>query len=219
MSMPPLELVIFDCDGVLVDTEPVSNRILANAIREAGLSMSAEEVASTFEGMRLDDIAIEVERRLGKRLGEGWIAAFERRRAKEFSRGVEAIHDVADALARIKGAGIKTCVASQASREKIELTLGLSALIEHFESDELFSSRMVEKGKPHPDLFLLAARSMQSRPATSVVVEDGALGAQAGRRAGMRVLGYAPDGRGGHLAQEGARTFESMADLPRLLGL
>jgi beta-phosphoglucomutase-like phosphatase (HAD superfamily) len=96
------DLVIFDCDGVLVDTEPVSNRVMAGAISEAGLPMTTEEVSAAFEGMRLDDIAAEVEMRLGKKLP-------------------------ARPLASIDAARIWVCVASQASREKVELTLGLSA--------------------------------------------------------------------------------------------
>jgi HAD superfamily hydrolase (TIGR01509 family) len=213
------ELVIFDCDGVLVDSEPVSNRVMAEAIGEAGLAMSAQEVADAFEGMRLDDIAAEVEERIGKRLPEGWVVDFEDRRAVEFQKGVEAISGVEAVLGAIHAAGIRTCVASQASRQKMELTLGLSGLIEHFEESSLFSSRMVERGKPYPDLFLLAAGSMGSRPAGCVVIEDGVLGARAGRLAGIDVLGYAPDGKGERLAREGAKTFESMAELPSLIGL
>ena len=213
------ELVIFDCDGVLVDTEPVSNRVMAEMIREAGVAMSVEEVTEAFAGMRLDDIALGVEERLGKSLPEGWVIAFEERRANEFRKGVEAIPGVADALTVIDAAGIQTCVASQASLQKMKLTLGLSGLIEHFKESSLFSSRMVERGKPYPDLFLLAARSMGFQPARCVVVEDGALGVCAGRRAGMNVLGYAADGKGERLARKGATTFESMARLPALLGL
>lgn len=213
------ELVIFDCDGVLVETEPTSNRVMAEAIGEAGLEISVGEVTQAFEGMRLDDIATAVEKRLGRKLPDGWVASFEQRRALEFRKGVEAVPGVADALVAIGAAGIRTCVASQASRKKMELTLGLSGLIEHFEPTSLFSSRMVEHGKPHPDLFLLAAGSMGAPPSECVVVEDGVLGARAGRLAKMEVLGYAPDDRAERLAEEGARTFESMAELPALLGL
>lgn len=215
----PPGLVIFDCDGVLVNTEPISNRVMTDAISETGLKMNIEEVTEAFEGMRLDDIAAALEERLGKRLPEGWVVAFEERRAAEFRKGVEAIPGVAEALASISAAGLQVCVASQASQEKMKLTLGLSGLIENFAKGSLFSARMVEQGKPHPDLFLLAARSMGFQPAGCVVVEDGVLGVRAGRVAGMEVLGYAPDGRGDRLASEGARTFASMAELPRLLGL
>lgn len=215
----PLGLVIFDCDGVLVDSEPISNRVLAEAITDAGLVMSAEEVAEAFEGMQLDDIAAEVASRLGKKLPVTWVEAFEEQRAIEFKKGLDAVQGVADVLTQIRAAGVAICVASQASREKVELTLGLSGLTGHFESKALFSSRMVARGKPHPDLFLLAARSMGADISRCVVVEDGVLGTKGARLAGMRVLGYSPDGKGGCLADEGATTFESMAELPALLGI
>jgi HAD superfamily hydrolase (TIGR01509 family) len=215
----PPGLVIFDCDGVLVDSEPISNRVLAEAITEAGLVMSAEEVAEAFEGMRLDDIAAEVASRLGKKLPVTWVEAFEEQRAIELKKGLDAVQGVAEALTQIRAAGVAICVASQASREKVELTLGLSGLTGHFEFKALFSSRMVARGKPHPDLFLLAARSMGADVSRCVVVEDGVLGAKGARLAGMRVLGYSPDGKGGRLADQGATTFESMAELPALLGI
>ncbi|MGN6274687.1 MAG: HAD family hydrolase [Solirubrobacterales bacterium] len=212
-------LVIFDCDGVLVDTEPVSNRVMAEAITEAGLPMSADAVADAFEGMRLDDIAAAVEKELGASLPSGWVPAFEERRAIEFRKGVEAVPGVATALDQVAAAGIPICVASQASRQKTELTLGLSGLIDHFEEGALFSSRMVERGKPHPDLFLLAARSMGCEPSETVVVEDGVPGARAGRLAGMTVLGYASSGSADRLVAEGATVFRSMTELPSLLSL
>jgi HAD superfamily hydrolase (TIGR01509 family) len=213
------ELVIFDCDGVLVDSEPTSNRVMAGAIAEAGLPMTAEEVTGSFAGMRLDEIAAAVEKRLGESLPEGWIEAFEERRAAEFQKGLDPIPGAAGALGRITDAGITICVASQARREKTELTLGLTGLIEHFAPDALFSSRMVPRGKPHPDLFLYAAETMGADPDSCVVVEDGFLGVRAGRLAGMRVLGYSPGGQGERLTREGATVFTSMEELPALLGL
>jgi HAD superfamily hydrolase (TIGR01509 family) len=219
-SRAQAELVIFDCDGVLVNSEPISNRVLAEAIGEAGLTMSTEEVARGFEGMRLRDIQAAVERRLGRSLPSGWLASFERRRATEFAAGLDAIPGVVEALAELSEAGLAMCVASQASREKVELVLGLAGLAGHFQADALFSSQMVERGKPHPDLFLLAASSMGSQPARCVVIEDGALGVRAARLAGMRALGYAPEDEASErLRQEGAVTFASMADLAVLLGL
>ncbi len=212
-------LVIFDCDGVLVDSEPVSNRVLAATISEAGLEIEPGAVAREFEGMRLGEIVARIGERLGKPLPDGWIVDFEARRAAEFEKGLDAIPGVADALKSIRGAGIPVCVASQASLEKTELTLGLTGLARNFGPGSLFSSQMVANGKPDPDLFLLAARTMGCAPERCVVVEDGAPGARAGRLARMRVLGYSPAGDDGRLAREGAETFTSMAELPVLLGL
>jgi HAD superfamily hydrolase (TIGR01509 family) len=212
-------LVIFDCDGVLVDSEPTSTRVLASAITRAGVPMSADDVARSFEGMRLRDIQVEVEKRLGCRLPEGWLAEFEAERAAAFKKGLAAIPGVADVLSQSRAGGVPMCVASQARREKTKLTLGLAGLDHFFPTSSLFSSTMVERGKPHPDLFLLAAESMGFEPAECVVVEDGVPGVQAGRRAGMRVLGYAPGTSAERLGQAGAHVFRSMAGLPPLLGL
>lgn len=216
---PQRYLVIFDCDGVLVDSEPISNRILAAAITSAGLPMALEEVARSFESWRLRDIQAEVERRLGTRLPSGWLAEFEADRAAAFEEGLRAVPGILEVLAQADESGLPMCVASQASREKMTLTLGLTGLGDFFPGPTLFSSTMVERGKPHPDLFLLAADSMGFEPAQCVVVEDGVPGVEAGRRAGMKVLGYAPADSVDRLRRAGAETFTSMADLPPLLGL
>lgn len=214
------DAVLFDCDGVLVDSEAISNRILADAIAEAGLPIAAETVARTFEGMRLDDIQAGVEGQLGRSLPDGWLSAFEARREAAFREGIEPIPGVAGALARLREAQVALCVASQASREKVVLTLGLTGLAEHFAAEALFSSRMVARGKPDPELFLLAAAKMEVDPTRCVVVEDGVLGVRAARAAGMRVLGYAPAARRvGLLQGEGAEILRSMAELPARLGL
>lgn len=211
--------MIFDCDGVLVDSEATSNRILAEAITEAGLPLDAETVARTFEGMRLEDIQAAVEGRFGRSLPAGWLAAFEARRAAAFREGIDAIPGTAQALEQFRAAQVPICVASQASVEKTELTLGLTGLLEHFEGEALFSSRMVARGKPHPDLFLFAAAAMNVDPTRCVVVEDGVLGVRAARAARMRVLGYAPDGRAGRLEGAGAEILLSMSELPGRLSL
>lgn len=217
--MEPAGLVIFDCDGVLVDSEPISNRVLACAVSDASLPMSAEEAPRISEGMTLRDIQAEVERRLGRGLPASWLPRFEEDRAAAFKGVLEAVSGIAGVLSVLGAAEVPMCVASQASREKIELTLGLTGLLPHFLPGALFSSRMVARAKPHPDLFLHAAGSMGVDPGRCVVVEDGVLGVRGAQLAGMRALGYAPDGDAQRLAREGAATFSSMAELPALLGL
>lgn len=212
-------LLIFDCDGVLVDTEPTSNRVLARAITEGGLPMQAKEVAEVFEGMRLADIQAEVEKRLGGPLRRGWLADFEAERAAAFEQGLAPIPGVTEVLASGAAAGAPMCVASQARREKTELTLRLAGLDRFFPAPALFSSTMVERGKPHPDLFLFAAEAMGFEPAECTVVEDGVPGVEAGRRAGMRVLGYGPGLKRERLESAGAEVFASMADLHPLFDL
>jgi len=216
-QVPP-PLVIFDCDGVLVDSEPTSNRVLAAAISEAGLAIEPDEVEREFEAMRLADIQARVEERLGRPLGAGWLVDFERRRETAFREGIDPVAGVEDVVRELCAAGRPICVASQARREKTELTLGLTGLRTYFDDAALFSSTMVARGKPHPDLFLHAAATMGFEPARCVVVEDAVPGVEAALAAGMAALGYAPPGSDDRLARAGARTFSSMADLPELLG-
>lgn len=213
----PAPLVIFDCDGVLVDTEPTSNRVLAAAISEAGLAIEAGEIWEEFEAMRLADVQARVEERLGRALGESWLPDFEARRAAAFKEGLDPIPGVEEVLQDLRATGRQICVASQARREKMELTLSLTGLSGYFDDKSLFSSTLVERGKPHPDLLLYAAKEKGFEPAHCVVVEDAVPGVRAARAAGMPVFGYAPEGTDDRLAVAGARVFSSMAELPELL--
>jgi HAD superfamily hydrolase (TIGR01509 family) len=213
-------LVVFDCDGVLVDSEPISNRVMAAAIAELGLTMPVAQVASAFQGKLLSEIAEEVERQLGGTpLPGDWLEVFEQKRAAAFREELEPVAGAREILEALEHARLARCVATQASRAKAELTLGLTGLRHFFADDALFSSRMVARGKPHPDVFLLAARTMGHAPERCVVVEDGVGGALGARAAGMTVLGYAPDGDGAALREAGAAVFSSMSELPALLGL
>lgn len=214
-----VQLVIFDCDGVLVDTEATSNQVLAEAISAVGLPIDAGDVSRQFEAMRLAEIQTQVEERVGRRLGEKWLLDFERRREAAFREGLDAIDGVEEVLLGLHAAGRPICVASQARVEKTELTLGLTGLRDYFDDDALFSSTMVERGKPHPDLFLHAAATMGVEPSRCIVVEDAVPGVQAALAAGMPALGYAPPGSDDRLARAGARTVATMAELPGLLGV
>lgn len=213
----PAPLVIFDCDGVLVDTEPTSNRVLAAAISEAGLTIDADEVWEEFEAMRLSDVQARVEERLGRALGESWLPDFEARRVAVFEEGLDPVSGVEEVLRDLRAAGRQICVASQARREKMALTLSLTGLRGYFDDGSLFSSTLVERGKPHPDLLLYAAREKGFEPEHCVVVEDAVPGVLAAQAAGMPVFGYAPEGTDDRLAIAGARVFSSMAELPELL--
>jgi HAD superfamily hydrolase (TIGR01509 family) len=213
-------LVIFDCDGVLVDSEPTSNRVMARAIADAGLLMTPSEVAEAFQGMRLRDMQTTVEERLGRALPSSWLQTFERERAAAFERELAPVEGIAEVLRQVVDTGTCFCVASQASTTKMELTLGLTGLSPFFEEERIFSSTMVRHGKPHPDLFLLAAERMGYEPARCAVVEDGVTGVQGARRAGMTVFGYAPQEDGAQrLAAAGAEIFTSMEQLTQLLGV
>lgn len=218
--MHDLGLVIFDCDGVLVDSEPISNRVLAEMLCLEGLRMTLPQAREAFQGLRLDGVIAEAERRLGRRLHGGWLAEYERNRADAFRRELCAVAGAADAVQAVLAAGVKACVASQGKVEKTELSLQLTKLDALFSPQALFSGHDVLNGKPHPDLFLCAAAAMSVSPTRCAVVEDTPSGVIAAVSAGMRVLGYAADSDVKALRSAGAQTtFESMRELPALLGL
>ncbi len=217
--LPEPDLVIFDCDGVLVDSELISNAVLARVLTHAGLPTTTEEALATYQGLMLDDIVARAEGLHHRRLPPSFLEDFQRERALEFETHLVPVPGAEAAVRAVKAAGLAVCVASQGQVEKTELTLGLTGLRPLFDDHALFSAYGVPRGKPHPDLFLHAAETMGASPATSVVVEDSASGVQAAVAADMRVLGYAPSGDGAALRAEGAEVFGSMDELPARLGL
>jgi HAD superfamily hydrolase (TIGR01509 family) len=213
------DLVIFDCDGVLVDTEVLQVAVEARVLTELGWPMEAEEVVRRWMGRAASVQHADIVARLGDE-----VAA----RYEEISRGqihdafdrelveVEGISTLLDVLAQ---SGLPTCVASSGSRERMSRTLGLTGLAGRFEG-RIYTALEVEHGKPAPDLFLHAASEMGVAPERCVVVEDSVYGVQAGVAAGMRVLGYGTGLAGPDpLRDAGAEVFAHMSDVPGLLGL
>jgi HAD superfamily hydrolase (TIGR01509 family) len=214
-------LVIFDNDGVLVDSEEISNTVLAEMLTEHGLPTTLEESLRTYQGMMLADIATKAERQMDSSLPGDFLDRYLARRAAVFERDLKPVPGAADAVEKIRSAGIEICVASQGGANKIDRTLEICGLRPHFPDGSLFSAYDVARGKPHPDLFLHAAERMGSDPADCVVIEDSASGVQGARAAGMRVLGYAAEGGAGDaLAAAGAaEVFASMTLVPGLIGV
>lgn len=218
--MTPPELVIFDCDGVLVDTETVANHRLSAIIAEHGLDLTMAECRKRFMGRTMKsvrDMLLEEEGiDLGADFPDRWLAGLP----ELFSAGVEAIPHVREVILYLNAIDTPYCVASSAKVEKMHLTLGVSGLLPLLE-DVLYSAWMVEKGKPAPDLFLFAASELGHAPERCAVIEDSPAGALAGKTAGMRVFGYTADpltdAEG--LADAGAVLFDDMRTLPALLGL
>jgi len=207
------ELVIFDCDGVLVDSDRISLRIQAEWITDLGLPTSYEDCVRDFLGLGMPATLRVLTERLGRPLPAGWREGLDAAVRAAFERELRPIPGVVDALGRID---LPTCVASSGSQEKMRLTLGLTGLWDRF-AGRIHSADEVSRGKPAPDLFLRAASSTSTPPGRCVVVEDSPFGVIAARAAGMAVLGYAPDGSGERLQAEGAQTFTSMVELPTLL--
>jgi HAD superfamily hydrolase (TIGR01509 family) len=205
------DLVIFDCDGVLVDSEPLSNRILAERLSAIGLPTTTEQAIQDYMGRSFTAGVEKIERRLGRPVPDGWVDAYHAEVFEAFERELEAIPGLAEALDEI---ALPTCVASSSAHPRIRKALSTTGLLERFDG-RIFSATDVEHGKPAPDLFLHAAATMGAEPERCVVVEDAPAGVQAGLAAGMTVLGYAGLTRPEQL--EGARVFTSMAELPALV--
>jgi HAD superfamily hydrolase (TIGR01509 family) len=207
------ELVIFDCDGVLVDSEPLANRVFTAALHEVGLPLSYQEVCATFIGLSMERCIEIVEQRLGRPVPGDFVARLQARTFEAFRSSLQPVPGIVEALDRIDA---PVCVASSGEMEKMELNLGLTGLLPRFEG-RLFSATQVERGKPWPDLFLHAASTLGARPAHSAVVEDSLPGVQAARAAGMTVFAYAGPDRRVALAKAGAVVFDDMQELPSLL--
>jgi HAD superfamily hydrolase (TIGR01509 family) len=201
------ELVIFDCDGVLVDSETIGNRVLAETLTECGLPTTPEQALEFYKGRLLRDVTTRAEERHGGPLPEGWIEQFEAARATAFDNELKAIDGAREAVEAVKAAGIDVCVGTQGKRFKTEQTLGLTGLRELFEDDAIFTAYEVPRGKPFPDLFLNAARSRGSDPANTAVVEDTVLGVTAGVAAGMTVYGYAHETPAEAIEEAGGKPF------------
>lgn len=214
-------LVIFDCDGVLVDTEPLSNRCFSEALNREGLAWDVAETMRRLMGRSMKSCVEIVEAELGRRVPGDFVERLQDRTFARFrEEGVQAVPGVAEALDTLERAGLHTCVASSGDHGKMRITLGSAGLWNRFDG-RIFSSTQVPRGKPAPDLFLFAAERMGASPADSVVIEDSSAGAQAARAAGMRAYGYvgAPHTDRTGLVEAGAIVFDDMRTLPALLGV
>ncbi len=212
------ELIIFDCDGVLVDSEPIANRVMAEAVTALGWPLTTADCIARFKGHHFDTVIAVVEGRLGRPVPEDWVPDLRAATAAAFERELQLIPGVVAVLDAVAASGTATCVASQGPLEKMAVSLGVTGLRARFDG-RVFSAYQVERGKPHPDLFLFAAEAMGVAPRACVVIEDSPLGVTAAKAAGMSVLGFAPEGDGADLAAAGANLFRDMAELPALLGL
>jgi HAD superfamily hydrolase (TIGR01509 family) len=210
-------LVIFDCDGVLVDSEPISTHVLAEALTAAGVPTTPDQAYERYRGRALSDIAVDAERRTGAPLPDGFWEAFDDERARAFERSLRPISGAADTVAAVRAAGADVCVASQGRRSKTELTLRLTGLRHLFADEALFSAYDVSRGKPFPDLFLHAASVMDAPSDRCVVVEDTTIGVRAAVAAGMRAIALTDGVDAGPVRELGATPIATLAELPPLL--
>ncbi len=218
--MTPFDLVIFDCDGVLVDSEPLSNRILCEAICTLGIPMGVAETRARFVGLSMTKVVSALEAELEISLPESWLGDLQLQTFEVFRQELQPVRNVRTAIESVHEAGLQTCVASSGAPEKIAFTLGLTKLAAYFE-ERIYSAEMVSHGKPAPDLFLHAAAQMEVPPERCVVIEDSLPGVQAALAAGMEVRAYIGDVDGPHekIQALNVQTFGDMMELPNRLGL
>ena len=212
----PLRLVIFDCDGVLVDSEPVSNRIIAEDLTARGWPMRTEDATRLFVGTSLPDMRPTVEARIGRPLPADWQAVLQARIVAALAEEAVPIPGAVEALRAVEAMGMAWRVASNSSHAEMAAKfrrIGVGALV----AGRVFSFTDVKQGKPAPDLFLAAAASAGAAPAECVVIEDSVTGVQGAVAAGMDCLGFAPHGDGAALRAAGAVPFRALAELPELL--
>jgi len=223
MTIPqPPRLIIFDCDGVLVDSELISNRILATELTQHGLTLSPEDCRRCFTGISLESVKAEIKKDFGYVLPPDFESTIQALDAKTFELELKPISGIAEALRKIP---VPVCVASSGSSEKIYNSLRITGLADAF-GENLFSAAMVANGKPAPDLFNLAALRMATPAEHIVVIEDSAAGVRAAGLADMRVFGFfgashAKDDPGypAKLIDAGATVvFDDMSQLVQLLG-
>ena len=207
-------LVIFDCDGVLVDSEPLANRILSECFQAAGFPIDYDTCSRKMVGLSLQNCFKMAENWHKKPLPTDFFNTVQNRTYSAFRDKLKPIPGVRDAIESIP---LPRCVASSSEHEKIVLCLNKTRLAPLF-NDNLFSAQQVARGKPFPDLFLFAAKQMGFMPNNCVVIEDSPYGVTAARAAGMTVFGYTGSGFAEKLADEGAHIFNDMAELPQLLG-
>jgi HAD superfamily hydrolase (TIGR01509 family) len=212
------EAVLFDCDGVLVDSEPIVNRVLRDMLAERGWQLSQAECMRIFVGKAVKDERTRIERETGQPLTEEWLATFRAQRNAALAQelcvvpgaqaAVHAVHERLDA---------RIACASGADRPKLELQLRKVGLYRYFDG-RIFSGHEMPRSKPHPDVYLAAAAALAAAPQRCAVVEDTLTGAAAGLAAGATVFAYVPQGDAEAFHRAGvAAVFSDMSLLPSLL--
>jgi HAD superfamily hydrolase (TIGR01509 family) len=219
-TAPALALVIFDCDGVLVDSEPISLARLTAGLNRIGVPIDVETVRARFAGTSMASIMGHIANDYGIAAPDGFVEAVKADTLRAFDGELRAMAGVAAAVAAL---GLPSCVASSSDPVRLRHSLGLTGLLPLFEG-RIFSSTQVARGKPAPDLFLHAAAAMGAAPEACLVIEDSVPGVTAARAAGMRVVGFSGGGHWGHdplaadLSQAGAaRIFRDYGDLAAVI--
>ena len=211
------KLVIFDCDGVLVDSEAIGNRFISEALTLAGIPISAEGALSKFLGGKLTQIKEDAEKQLGFSLPPNWVDEIYKKQFSEFRKNLKSISGIEDVLDVLERINTPICVGSNGPLNKMEVSLGVTKLKDRF-LGRIFSADQVENPKPAPDLYLYCADQMGVLPQHCLVIEDSPRGASAGVAAGMSVFGYTGGGDNSALKKVGCiETFDTMQEIAAFL--
>jgi HAD superfamily hydrolase (TIGR01509 family) len=214
--MAQFDLVIFDCDGVLVDSELIVNRVFAKTLTEAGFQMTYEEVTQRFVGKSLATCLEMIRESHGRPLPIEWLERNREREIAALQQELQPVPGITQVLEQLK---LPRCVASNSSHRHLQLVLTLTGLLNQFEGN-LFSANDVDRPKPFPDIYLHAASQMGITPERCVVIEDSATGVEAAYAAGMTVFGYAKRSDRTALAAAGAKfVFDTMQELPDVIAV
>lgn len=213
MNEPRPPALIFDCDGVLVDSEMLSSRVEAGIARDLGLSLTAEEAHALFLGKTVDGVLDTFAARAGKRPSAAFVYNWAFATAHAFVQELESVAGIREALTGLGRLGHRMAVASQSPLARVRLSLEVAGLATAF-GEHVYVTSMVERPKPAPDIYLFAADRLGVSPANCIVIEDSPAGAAAARTAGFLTIGYAPAETHAAMSASGARVIRSMADLP-----
>lgn len=204
-------LIIFDCDGVLVDSEPIANTVFARHLTDLGLPTTLEQAMERYKGRSMTSCMEMIVEAMGKPVPSTFLDDMQAETYKAFENQLQPIDGAEDLVKWVQGQGYKTCIASSGDYEKLGITLGLTGLGQYF-GGRIFSAKDVRNGKPAPDLFLHACTQMGGAPQNSYVIEDSPAGVKAARAAGMQVFAY-----GAFDAGEGVTPISHISDIKKHL--
>lgn len=213
--LTPPKLVIFDCDGVIVDSVMAHCEVLANSFSKYGLNLTPEQCRDELGSGKMASIG-DAATQLGARLPHDWIDEIYQQIYARLERGVPLIKGIPAVFDHLDNLDIPYCVASNGSKEKMAIMLERKGILRRFEG-AIFSAHTINSWKPDPKLFQYAADTMKVLPKDCMVIEDSLTGVVAAKRAQMSCLAYSPDSAGENLKKEGAVVFHDMQDLPNIL--
>lgn len=211
--MSKYKCVIFDCDGVLVDSEPIANQVLVDMANELGANIDLDYALKNFKGASIQRCQEQIAELLPQRLPEGFLPEFRQRSFESFRKNIQPVEGVSEVLENLD---IPFCVASSGPENKIRLNLELTGLLPHFEN-KIFSCFVVKKWKPDPAVFLWAAETMGFKPEECIVIEDSISGVNAAKNGGFDVFGFTAHDYNHELEGNATLTFNDMSQLSELI--